>query len=105
MQDDGELKIVDGGVEERLLASPAQALFGTSADVTRCCGMDNKTYNRASEVVAEDGRVLVDGPDHVDVALTPDAALETGGRLIDEAAKAAGQFRGQKQDEELRRPR
>lgn len=53
----------------------------------------NETYAKPSEVVADDGRVLVDGPDDVDVALTPEAALETGGRLIDGAAKAAGQNR------------
>ena len=52
-----------------------------------------ETYSKPSEVIADDGRVLIDGPDHVDVALTPEAALETGGRLIDEAAKAAGQNR------------
>lgn len=66
--------------------------------------MNEKTYDKPSEVVSEEGRVLVDGPDHVDVALTPDAALETGGRLIDEAAKAAGQKRAKKQDEAQRRP-
>ena len=53
--------------------------------------MSKETYSKPSDVVAEAGRVLVDGPDHVDVALTPEAALETGGRLIDKAAVAAGQ--------------
>lgn len=38
-------------------------------------------------------RVLVDGPDSVDVALAPDAALDTANRLTDEAARAAGQER------------
>lgn len=55
--------------------------------------MTQKTYDKPSDVVAEQGRVLVDGPDGVDVALTPESALETGGRLIDAAAKAAGQRR------------
>lgn len=55
-------------------------------------------YDKASEVVADEGKVLVDGPDGVDVALTPEAAEETGGRLIDEAAKAAGQNREKKID-------
>lgn len=55
--------------------------------------MEKKTYSKPSEVVAEDGRVLVDGPDAVDVALTPEAALETGDRLIDEATLAAAQNR------------
>lgn len=66
--------------------------------------MNKETYTKPSEVVSDDGRVLIDGPDHVDVALTPDAALETGARLIDEAAKAAGQERARKQDEAQRRP-
>lgn len=55
--------------------------------------MGQETYSKPSEVTAADGKVLVDGPDGVDVALTPDAAAETGGRLIDEAARAAGQER------------
>lgn len=65
--------------------------------------MSKETYDKPSEVVSEDGRVIVDGPDHVDVALTPEAALETGGRLIDEAANAAGQARGKKQDRRARK--
>jgi hypothetical protein len=60
--------------------------------------MGKQTYDKPSEVTSEEGRVLVDGPDHVDIALTPEAALETGGRLIDEAAKAAGQERSKKID-------
>jgi hypothetical protein len=59
--------------------------------------MSRETYEKPSDVVAEDGRVLVDGPDHVDVALTPEAALETGSRLIDEAGKAASQERAKQQ--------
>jgi hypothetical protein len=54
---------------------------------------DEGHYNKPSDVTADDGRVLVDGPDDVDVALTPEAALETANRLTDEAAKAAGQER------------
>jgi hypothetical protein len=53
--------------------------------------MAKQTYDKPSEVIADDGKVLVDGPDGVDVALTPDAALETADRLTDEAARAAGQ--------------
>jgi hypothetical protein len=52
---------------------------------------NNKVYDEATKVTAEDGEVVLDGPDGVDVALTPEAALETGGRLIDQAAVAAGQ--------------
>ena len=55
--------------------------------------MGKQTYDKPSEVVADRGKVRVDGPDSVDVALTPEAALETGGRLIDQAALAAGQRR------------
>jgi hypothetical protein len=56
------------------------------------------TYDKPSEVVADDGQVLVDGPDAVDVALTPEAALETGGRLIDASAVAAGQERRKRRE-------
>ncbi len=56
------------------------------------------TYTEPSEVTAQDGRVLVDGPDHVDVALTPEAAEETSDRLLEGAAKAAGQRRLSKLD-------
>lgn len=55
--------------------------------------MAKELYDKPSEVVADDGKVLVDGPDHVDVALTPAAALETANRLTDEAARAAGRER------------
>lgn len=41
---------------------------------------------------AEDGVVVVDGPDHVDVALTPDAAEETSNRLLEGSMKARGQL-------------
>lgn len=68
--------------------------MGTSEPNSRRTGMDDgKTYSKPSDVVAIDGKVLVDGPDSVDVALTPEAAEETGGRLIEQAAKAAGQQR------------
>ncbi|MEJ7934620.1 hypothetical protein WG907_10160 [Sphingobium sp. AN558] len=52
---------------------------------------DKKLYDQASHVAAEEGQVLVDGPDGVAVALTPDAALETAERLTAQAAQAAGQ--------------
>jgi hypothetical protein len=44
--------------------------------------MIKNTYSKPADVVAEDGRVLIDGPNGVDVALTPDAARITGERLI-----------------------
>jgi hypothetical protein len=34
---------------------------------------DDKTYDEASKVSAKEGEVLVDGPDAVDVKLTPEA--------------------------------
>jgi len=40
--------------------------------------MDNDTtYDEPSSVAAEDGNVVLDGPDGVDVKLTPEAAIET----------------------------
>lgn len=60
--------------------------------------MTRKIYDEATSVEAKDGSVVLDGPDGVDVILTPEAALETGGRLIDVAAKAAGQEREKKID-------
>lgn len=71
---------------------------GTLRQQDRWAFMTKQTYDKPSEVAANEGRVLVDGPDSVDVALTPDAALETGGRLIDAAAEAAGQDRLKKTD-------
>ena len=54
--------------------------------------MENeKIYDEASEVDAEDGIVNVKGPDAGDVRLTPDAAEETSERLNTGAMKARGQ--------------
>ena len=54
--------------------------------------MDDKTiYEDPSDVEADDGIVSVDGPDAVDVKLTPDAAAETSHRLLKGAMKAQGQ--------------
>jgi hypothetical protein len=50
-------------------------------------------YDDASEVAAVEGAVELDGPDAVDVAMTPDAAEETADRLTGEAMKARGQRR------------
>ena len=55
---------------------------------------DKRTvYPDASEVSAVDGAVEMDGPDAVDVAMTPEAAEETSERLTDQAVKARGQRR------------
>ena len=58
----------------------------------------DQTYDEPSEIVADDGRVFVDGPDGVDVALTPEAAEETSDRLLKSAAEAIGQRRLSKLD-------
>jgi hypothetical protein len=60
---------------------------------------ETETYNKATEVTTEEGRVLLDGPDGVDVALTPDAALETGHRLVEGASEAVGKDRFAKMDQ------
>jgi hypothetical protein len=59
-----------------------------------------RLYDEASKVEAEEGEVLVDGPDGVAVSLTPDAAIETSERLLDGALSARGQ-----QVAEERRPK
>jgi hypothetical protein len=50
-------------------------------------------YDEASAVAAKDGVVDVDGPDQVDVKLTPEAAEKTADNLTEEAVKARGQRR------------
>jgi hypothetical protein len=46
------------------------------------------SHSEPSEVNAEQGAVIVEGPDGVAVTLTPDAAEETGRRLISAASAA-----------------
>ena len=57
-----------------------------------------KIYDEPSTVSVEDGIVHLDGPDHVDIHLTAEAAEETSDRLLDGALKARGQtfFAGKK---------
>lgn len=50
--------------------------------------MSDEPYSDASEVNAEDGVVFIDGPDGVATSMTPDAAEETGRRLIRAADEA-----------------
>lgn len=56
-------------------------------------GDENELYDEPTDVTAKDGEVVLKGPDGVDVRMTPDAADETAGRLMEGAAKAAGQER------------
>jgi hypothetical protein len=55
--------------------------FGVIAVMER-----TQTYDEPSSVSAKDGDVHVDGPDSVDVALTTEAAVESGERLIEQGA-------------------
>lgn len=57
--------------------------------------MNDKLHDEASTVTAEEGEVLVDGPDGVAISLTPDAAAETSDRLLHGAAEAQGQILAQ----------
>ena len=48
-------------------------------------------YDEPTKVSAKAGEVILDGPDGVDVKLTPEAARETSDRLLEGAARAQGQ--------------
>lgn len=50
-----------------------------------------------SKVTAEDGLVIMDGPDGVAVTMTPEAAEETAQRLLEAAAQAIGQKHAEEQ--------
>ena len=50
-------------------------------------------YSDPSRVSAVDGAVEVDGPDAVNIAMTPEAAEETSERLADQSIMARGQRR------------
>jgi hypothetical protein len=65
---------------------------------------EKELFSKASDVSSQDGKVLVDGPDGVDVALTPEAAEETGDRLVEHAMHAAGQRRIKRIDGEREKP-
>jgi hypothetical protein len=54
---------------------------------------DDDTYDEATEVTAKDGQVILDGPDGVDVKVTPEAAEQTADNLIEGAVMARGQRR------------
>jgi len=44
---------------------------------------------KPGSVSMEQGQVMLDGPDGVAVTMTPEAALETGRRLIEAAERAS----------------
>ena len=52
---------------------------------------ESEIYNEPTIVEAEDGAVILKGPDAVDVRMTPSAAEETSERLLEGAMKARGQ--------------
>ncbi len=54
---------------------------------------DPTVYPDPSDITAVDGSVKLDGPDGVDVSLTPEAAEETAQRLETESVRARGQRR------------
>ena len=56
--------------------------------------MISKPFDTPSDVAAEDGEVMVDGPGAIAFSFTPDAAAETSQRLLDGAATAQGQLVG-----------
>jgi hypothetical protein len=64
--------------------------------------MKNKqVFEDSSSVSAVEGKVVVKGPDGVDVALTPDAAAETSDLLWAGASQARAQ---QRRDTEIGKP-
>ena len=61
-----------------------------------------KVHATPSEVSADEGQVIVDGPDGVAVSLTPSAAAETSDRLMEAAGEARGQKLVRQEDPEAR---
>jgi len=50
-----------------------------------------KVEAQASQVVADAGSIIIDGPDGVAVTMSPDAAEETARRLLDAVGEARRQ--------------
>ena len=73
--------------------APKQPLIlGSDSDSRKRNAMSDATiYDEPTEVDAEEGVVILKGPDAVDVRMTPDAAEETSERLNTGAMKARGQ--------------
>ena len=51
----------------------------------------SKPHSTPSEVAAEDGEVVIDGPNGFAISLTPEAAIATSKRLAAAGAEAAKQ--------------
>jgi hypothetical protein len=71
----------------------SRALLRANPRAGKTMNPNDKVYDEPSQVKAVDGCVEVDGPDQVDVALTPEAAIETSERLLSQAFSARGQKR------------
>jgi hypothetical protein len=61
--------------------------------------MAGRIHETPSDVAAEEGVVIVEGPDGVAVTLTPEAAEETSDRLFQESLNARGQRRDKKKEQ------
>jgi hypothetical protein len=48
-------------------------------------------HAQPSQVVAENGQVLIEGPDWIAISMTPDAAEETARRMLSAASQAREQ--------------
>jgi hypothetical protein len=53
--------------------------------------MDIKPHDTPSDITAEDGEVMMDGPNGNAISFTPEAALETSDRLFQGGLTAHGQ--------------
>ena len=51
----------------------------------------DKVHDTPSDVSADEGEVIIEGPDGVVFSLTPDAAVETSDRLLKNGMLAKGQ--------------
>jgi hypothetical protein len=51
-------------------------------------------FEKGGHAVAEEGIVLLDGPDGIAISMTADAAEQTGSSLLDAARKAREQAAG-----------
>lgn len=67
--------------------------------------MNEEIYTKATDVSVKDGVVHLDGPDGVDVSMTPDAAVETSDRLHEAGVQAHGEQVEKKRVEDERRAR